>query len=524
MKKLILTILFIIWFFILNTYCYWEEQIKNWNIKSTDIQLDSIEFDKNILIWENIRIDLSKQKKYLEEKYNTTIIFKWISKWEIAITWDVYNKIFENFWDRKITLHVFKVINSKEHWDSIDDQIDSIWDEKKELLIQKDFNFFVYKKSIAIIFEKELWKKIEEYKSKAKEAGILVYNIGTTSIWEIWKFNYLENITKYRSTEKILSDYITIWWSKDFLFDILSKLNIKIKNQKLNIVLISSYNIDILNKLLQNIISNKKWIDNIILLDEVSTSQILKQTDNILLLEKEIKNNNYQYINLNNTWKIHNFLFISKFVNNLSNKWFSINNIYIILIIPFILIWISIFKHILWLTPIWILIPTSITILLLKLWFIPTFIILLTFLFLNLSISKIIWKYKLHYTPKISLLTIINIIAFIIIMNILEVNQLIKINMNDIIFIILFILIAEKLITVIISKDFSEYQSSLFNTILFSIFSYAFFTISSIKSIILAYPELILILIPIVFMLGKFTWLRVTEYFRFKEVIKSIEE
>jgi hypothetical protein len=33
-----------------------------------------------------------------------------------------------------------------------------------------------------------------------------------------------------------------------------------------------------------------------------------------------------------------------------------------------------------------------------------------------------------------------------------------------------------------------------------------------------------LLLIPLNFIVWKFTWLRVTEYFRFREVIKSIEE
>jgi hypothetical protein len=31
-------------------------------------------------------------------------------------------------------------------------------------------------------------------------------------------------------------------------------------------------------------------------------------------------------------------------------------------------------------------------------------------------------------------------------------------------------------------------------------------------------------LIPTIFLMGRFTWLRITEYFRFKEIIKSVEE
>ena len=103
-------------------------------------------------------------------------------------------------------------------------------------------------------------------------------------------------------------------------------------------------------------------------------------------------------------------------------------------------------------------------------------------------------------------------------------RELIQININDIMFIIFFILISEKLITVIVSKEFNEYKDSLVNTMVFSLLAYIFFSINIIITFILAYPEIIILLIPISFIIGKFTWLRVTEYFRFKEVIKSIEE
>jgi hypothetical protein len=81
-------------------------------------------------------------------------------------------------------------------------------------------------------------------------------------------------------------------------------------------------------------------------------------------------------------------------------------------------------------------------------------ILLIVFLITNLALSKFINKYKLHYTPKVTMLTIINIIVFIITLNLLANYSLIKIDINDIMFFIFFILISEKLITVIISKEF----------------------------------------------------------------------
>ena len=122
------------------------------------------------------------------------------------------------------------------------------------------------------------------------------------------------------------------------------------------------------------------------------------------------------------------------------------------------------------------------------------------------------------------MLTIINIIVFIITINVFIIYNLISININDIMFIIFFILIAEKLVNIIASKEFGEYKATLINTLLFSIIAFVIFKLNFVKTFILAYPEIILLLIPMSFIIWRFTWLRVTEYFRFKEVIKSIEE
>lgn len=47
---------------------------------------------------------------------------------------------------------------------------------------------------------------------------------------------------------------------------------------------------------------------------------------------------------------------------------------------------------------------------------------------------------------------------------------------------------------------------------------------ASFQSLILAYPELILLTLPIDFLLGKWTGLRLVEYFRFREVFKHLQE
>lgn len=133
-------------------------------------------------------------------------------------------------------------------------------------------------------------------------------------------------------------------------------------------------------------------------------------------------------------------------------------------------------------------------------------------------------RYNLLYTPKISLLLSINIVVMIGVLNILFSYNMIPAHIESVLFIIMFILVSEKLITLIVSKEFREYKYNIVYTLSFSLFSYVLLHFDTIKIFLLAYPEIIIIFIPVNFWIGRFTGLRITEYFRFRDVIHSIEE
>jgi len=86
------------------------------------------------------------------------------------------------------------------------------------------------------------------------------------------------------------------------------------------LVLVSPFNTDVLKNYIINFISNKKWIGTILLLPESSKSQISTNPSNIYDLENNLKNKEYEYININKNSKISKILFISKFINSLSNN------------------------------------------------------------------------------------------------------------------------------------------------------------------------------------------------------------
>jgi len=116
-------------------------------------------------------------------------------------------------------------------------------------------------------------------------------------------------------------------------------------------------------------------------------------------------------------------------------------------------------------------------------------------------ISQGINRYNLLYTPKISFLVTTNIIVFFFVLEYILRNNILTLGVTDIVYIILFIVVAEKMITVIISKEFREYKKNLLGTFLVGFLGFMFLEVTVLQVFILAYPELIIVCAPINFLI-----------------------
>ena len=97
-------------------------------------------------------------------------------------------------------------------------------------------------------------------------------------------------------------------------------------------------------------------------------------------------------------------------------------------------------------------------------------------------------------------------------------------NSVTILSIIIFFIVAEKLVSIISAREFREYKTAIFGTLLFSTFLALIYTFDSFLIFIFAYPEILLLLPFVNFIIGRFTGLRVSEYIRFNSVMKANQE
>lgn len=463
-------------------------------------------------------IDLSPIEELLEGSYpEESILFQWSLKWASHQEGNTFRRTFDTKWEKDLDLSIFK------------EGKDENGENKQELLFEKNYSLLVYDRSYPLIYSQEIDKNdIMNYIDFSKKDGIFIYAIGPLDKIDIENASILNRMKDYKQTPGSKSDYMIIWGPRDFLFNILSNINKDIASSgakdTFHIVWLSDYNLSILWSYIKNFLSNKPWIEKVILLNESSKYLLLKQ-NKISDLIDDLEKNQQEFLDItDNTTSLNHIYFLSNFVNNLSNIGYSSNSIYLFLIIPCLLTIIIFFKHFIGISPIGISIPLFISILYLKIWVPFTLGFLIFFVLLNLILSVLTERYHLLYAPRMAFLLSINIIFFIGWVNILWAFTSYMLSVSDILFFVIFILLCEKMINIITSKDLDEYKESFFYTLLIPLFCYGIFQVSYVKVFLLSYPEVILLLIPLNFMIGRFSWLRITEYFRFAEVIKNIEE
>lgn len=497
LKKIYWCILILL--FTLMTQSVWAENLV--------INENIFEYKKNISLEETLRIDLSDLKNTLDEE---NIILEWSSEWEETISWEVFEKSFDKTGKKEINLSIFSNDTGE-----------------KRFILSSQIDAFVYDVSVPFIFSEEIdTQKIDDFIEVAGQSWVYMHNMWIYKEKELLDTDFSEILSKYRWYSSSPSDYIWIWWEKEFIFSVLSKINtLNIPtDKKLNIVAISGFNTNILKNYLNNFVSNKNSIGNVVIMNDSVKFQIVKNPASTNMLQSELENNWYDFLKIEPGNDVSEIMFVSKFINNLSNKWFSTSDIYILILLPFLFTLVSFFKHLIWISPMGLIITVLFSVLFFKVWALASTVVMASLLFINLGISKLISKQTLLYTPKISFIIVINIVIFTAIMNLLFKYSILDVNLSDTIYIMLFIIVSERLINVIVSKEFREYKNNLTNTFIIAIFAYMIFSIGFLKVFILAYPEIIILLAPANFIMWRFTWLRITEYLRFKEVIKSIEE
>ncbi len=502
-----------IFFFIVWTFSFTSVQAATVEELESTLEEYWLAYQKNSFIDNPVLIDLSPLETLLSENFpDTTLEYEWLILWQQTQTWPVLDIKFESPGEKTIELNMYtQTQETDENW-----ELKSV----RTRVYQSDISVFIYEKSIPVLLSNasQNWE-FQNFVSSALDQWVYVRILWQYDEQNISSDEVIEKWDEYIVSFPENSDYLVIWWEKEFLFSALWWLAQSIgNNETRNFVLISSYNSTILQNYIGNIIAGTNFIKKAFIIDESLSYQIIKNPESIWSLETEVSQNSFSYTPISTDIYISPYLFASHFVNRLSANGVSVSDIYIILLLPIFLTFIAAWKHLIGFSTIGNIVPIFLALLFLKMWLISMFVFLGVLFIVNILISIFMGKYTLLYTPKVVCITIINLLAFMAFYQGLQYFNLPILQYDNVLYIALFLVISERLITLITSKEFWEYKKSITGTLFIALLCYAFFYFDTFRVFLFSYPELLLILVPFNFYLGRFTGLRVTEYLRFREI------
>ena len=312
-----------------------------------------------------------------------------------------------------------------------------------------------------------------------------------------------------------MSDYIII--DQDYIIPFLLKLWDKKTNYNIKkFVFLVSSSKWFFSRL---IIPYIKWLDkNDIYIYE--KERFLEVFTNIYQWEKLDKKN---LLSLSNVWdKI--YFPLSYFVNKLIENQFNIQILWTVLLALFWTLVVAFFRQIIWFSVFWVYTPLIFSVILITLWYKIALLLFLISVLSSILTHFITKKIYILYSAKISLNYIIYVILSIILIWIF-VNY-INFNLSEVnSSVILSFFIMPSLTKNLIKEDTKIFSKTFLLFISEFIFIVAIlliiFKINLLKYILIAYPDILWILMIFIMLIGRFTWLQLLEYIRFYPLIKK---
>jgi len=215
------------------------------------------------------------------------------------------------------------------------------------------------------------------------------------------------------------------------------------------------------------------------------------------------------------------FNFMSFWVQKAIENGTSQEMIVLILIFPIIATIIVLIRHIIGLKTLGVYIPSILAISFLATGLKIGLIFFLSILILGTLIRFVLIKLRLLYLPRIALiLTFVSLLTFFLVVfaSFFNVSKLTEMAIFPM---LIMIILVERFINVQIEKGFNEALILTLETLAISIFCYFLMVSREVKTFILHYPGIILIVILFNLLIGRWTGLRLTEYFRFQQILKS---
>ncbi|MBI4836542.1 MAG: PKD domain-containing protein [Candidatus Abawacabacteria bacterium] len=293
------------------------------------------------------------------------------------------------------------------------------------------------------------------------------------------------------------------------------------------IILIADGNLSTLERLSKNSFSsigaNKIILaSKAALLPETPTGISLLEAKNSAELTGILTNDKITFREVETQENIGIKNFMLGIINYLRQKGVPDSSLFLLLCIPFIVTIISFFRQFIGIATLGIYTPTIFTIAFLVIGGAVGSITFVIIALASILLRRIMRNMRIMYVPKMAIMLIgitVIMIALFVIATFFDYHGFITI---DILPLILLMIMAERFVSLELERGLRSASLLFLETIVVSLAAY--FILDSQKNTILAYPEVTWLMIPINYLIGKWTGLRVSEVLRFRDLIDSVEQ
>jgi hypothetical protein len=212
------------------------------------------------------------------------------------------------------------------------------------------------------------------------------------------------------------------------------------------------------------------------------------------------------------------FNFMSFLVNYMINKGVPVNTIVLILMLPIIATIFAFARQVIGLRAFGIYIPTIVTLSFLALGLTYGLTVFFVVLAVGTLARFFLRRARINYIPRLALvLTTVSfaILALLAVGALTNQTAFVALSVFPI---LIMVALAEQFVSAQIEQGFGAAVLLTVETLILSILTFYLVSYDPFQSLILAYPEIIFLTIPINVVLGRWTGLRLTEYYRFRQV------
>ncbi len=387
---------------------------------------------------------------------------------------------------------------------------------------------FVYKNSFALVTDVDTEiERIQNFVNSAKKENIFVdlitnYTEGSEFLSEDSLLRKMsDNLDSLESV-----DTIVIWTKGSSGLTVLSQLqkslNKKIFFENKKIIFISNQNFGSLKNIAKGTFQTIHPVE--ILLTRSEAVWVLLETNSLNDLEEILKNRDIQFEIVNDKLNLKIWNLMSYFVNTMIEKGVPSNTISLVLMLPVIVTVVAFMKQVVGVTTLGVYTPSILALSFIALDLNFGLLILFVILLFGMITRWVLRSFRLLYIPRMAILLSIvslTILFLLFIGSYFDISQIMGIAVFPM---LIMSTLVEKFLSLQSGKGLKSALFIIAEAIFVAILAYFIAEWPWLKVTILGHPEVIFLFLIANIILGRWTGLRVSEYVRFREIIRHIEE